>query len=147
MRDPVLENIFPNLKSSEYEITSPQTADYNCIAWAAKDDETWWWPDTNNTAFWPEHLERKETLEVFIQAFEFSGYQVCESPEFEEKYEKVAIFVDPQKTPTHAARQLHSGKWTSKMGQSYDIEHELEGVIGSDYGNVGVIMKRVRPSA
>jgi len=139
-----LERLFPNLKNTGYQITSPQTADYNCIAWAFEDSGTWWWPDANETMYWPEHLERKETLEIFVKAFEHIGYKKCSSSEVEQGYEKIAIFVDNQQIPTHAARQLPSDKWTSKIGQSFDIEHELDGVTESDYGSVGLIMKRSR---
>ena len=37
-----IERDFPNLLTTGYEITSPDTIDYNCIAWAAEDNERWW---------------------------------------------------------------------------------------------------------
>jgi hypothetical protein len=41
------------------------------------------------------------------------------------------------------ARQLSNGKWTSKLGQDEDIEHEnLEGLVGEIYGSVVCIMKK-----
>lgn len=45
-------------------------------------------------------------------------------------------------TPTHAARQLENGKWTSKLGQLEDIEHELDGLVGDKYGIVVTILRR-----
>jgi hypothetical protein len=43
---------------------------------------------------------------------------------------------------THAARQLLSGKWTSKLGRWQDVEHELEGLVCDRYGTVKQVMKR-----
>jgi hypothetical protein len=46
-------------------------------------------------------------------------------------------------TYTHAARQLPTGKWTSKLGKGEDIEHDTpEDVAGGVYGDVMQIMKR-----
>jgi hypothetical protein len=59
--------------------------------------------------------------------------------------EKVALFADPAGIPTHAARQLASGQWTSKLGQAEDIEHELRALEGEIYGVVALILKRPLP--
>jgi hypothetical protein len=46
---------------------------------------------------------------------------------------------------THAARQLPSGAWTSKLGDWEDIEHNaLSGLESSFYGRVSIILKRQR---
>ncbi|TAF36353.1 MAG: hypothetical protein EAZ69_10585 [Oscillatoriales cyanobacterium] len=50
--------------------------------------------------------------------------------------------IDSNGIPTHAARQLANGKWTSKLGWLEDIEHELDGLTGDRYGVVGQILKR-----
>jgi hypothetical protein len=34
-----LEQQFPNLASEGYLITSPDTTEYNCVAWAAESEE------------------------------------------------------------------------------------------------------------
>lgn len=138
-----IERYFPNLLNSGYLITSPATSEYNCIAWAADDTETCWWPDPFNLGYWPSKIPRKETLDAFVKAYEFLEYVVCQDTQCEEGFEKIAIYVDSTGKPSHAARQLISGKWTSKLGQLEDIEHTtLEGVAGSEYGTVAVIMKR-----
>lgn len=47
--------------------------------------------------------------------------------------------------PTHAARQLSSGHWTSKLGDCEDIEHfALDGVANKIYGAAVVFLKRLR---
>jgi hypothetical protein len=83
------------------------------------------------------------TTEVFVLAYERLGYVVCDRGDLEQGYEKIAIFAEPDGTPTHAARQLPTGAWTSKLGRLEDIEHnDLRGVAGGSYGDVAVIMRR-----
>jgi hypothetical protein len=57
-------------------------------------------------------------------------------------YEKIAIYTKPDGRPTHAARQIDSDKWTSKMGQLEDIEHDINSLSGDIYGEPLVYMKR-----
>jgi hypothetical protein len=59
--------------------------------------------------------------------------------------EKVAIFAKGE-TALHVARQLPSGKWTSKIGRWEDIEHDLLALEGERYGEVAQIMQRGVPS-
>lgn len=137
-----LESVFPQLSRSTYTITSPSTPEYNCIAWAAGDTERWWWPVAGSFAYWPSNVPVQETLAAFIQAFATLGFMPCDDSQIEQGYEKVALYVDLNGKPTHAARQLPNGRWTSKLGNIEDIEHELEGVTGSVYGSVAQILKR-----
>jgi hypothetical protein len=138
-----IEKIFPNLSNGGYSLTSPATPEYNCIAWAAGEDEVWWWPDPNNDYYWPSEVPRVETIEAFIKAYEGLGYSVCSNAELENGFEKVAIYINSNGEPTHVARQLDSGDWTSKLGQSEDIKHlTLDGLVGNSYGSVAVILKR-----
>jgi hypothetical protein len=138
-----IEILFPKLRGSEYSITSPATPEYNCIAWAAGDTEAWWWPDSQNIYYWPPDVPRSETLAAFLRAYEILGYSRCHDANTEEGFEKVALYIGPNGKPTHAARQLPSGSWTSKLGQLEDIEHRsLESLINSPYGSIAVILKR-----
>lgn len=137
-----IEKFFPKLQDGLYKITSPDTVDYNCIAWAAGDTEAWWWPDRLDIGYWPAGVPRAETLEAFIEAFAVLGFTPCDTAEYEEGFEKVAIYIDVNGKQTHAARQLSSGLWTSKLGNLQDIEHHIDGVSGDQYGAVAVIMKR-----
>jgi hypothetical protein len=96
--------------------------------------------------YWPGGLERKVTVECFIRAFQTIGYEICKNGEVEEEFEKIAIYTDNSDKPTHAARQTYSGKWTSKLGQAVDIEHEMaESLVSVEYGKVKIFMKRRRP--
>lgn len=138
-----IERDFPNLSTTGYKITSPDTINYNCIAWAAGDDQRWWWPDSQNIDYWPEEVPREVTLDAFKQAFQTVGYEVCQTDSLESGWQKIAIYADSTGKPTHIARQLSNGKWTSKLGQDEDIEHEnLEGLVGEIYGSVVCIMKK-----
>jgi hypothetical protein len=142
-----IETKFPALSSSDYQITSPATPTYNCIAWAAREINLWWWPDSQYTAYWPAEAPREEKLDAFITAYGMIGFTRCDNSDLEEGFEKVAIYVDISGKPTHAARQLISGRWTSKLGAWEDIDHEkLDDVCGQQYGVVAVILKRPRPA-
>ena len=136
-----LERAFPNLSEGGYDITSPATPDYNCIAWAAGDTTRWWWP-IPAFYYWPQEAPLEETLEAFIQAFATLGFIHCEDETVESGFEKIAIYVNAQGTPTHAARQLHNGRWVSKLGSGVDIEHALADLTHSMYGSVAQILKR-----
>lgn len=138
MKNERIENLFPNLKTSGYSVTSEKSKKYNCIAWAAGETSEWW----DLYQYWPPGVSRSNTLDSFTKAFESLGYVICESSELENGYEKVSIYANEEGKPKHAARQLSSGRWSSKLGALEDIEHELDGLNNSDYGYSTVIMKR-----
>ena len=141
MHSNALETIFPNLRQTPYSTDSPRTPKYNCIAWAAGADDRPWWPTDIKPYYWPDE-PRIESLPAFIQAFKGLGYEICDDQNFEPAFEKVAIYADESATPTHMARQLNSGHWSSKCGDLEDITHMLEGLEGDLYGKVVCIMKR-----
>ena len=120
-----IERLFPRLQSSEYRVTSPEDAGYNCIAWAAEDNGRRWWPGGASGEYWPDGAPCSETLSAFVRAFETLGYVSCLGHDMEAGFQKIAIFVDATDEPTHAARQLPDGRWTSKLGRLEDVEHHL----------------------
>ena len=107
---------------TDFTLTSLESTAYNCIAWAADESHRAWWPDSQNTAYWPDGVPREPTVAAFIAAFQTLGYEPCADGTAEPGFEKIAIFTLNGK-PTHAARQLPSGRWTSKLGKWVDIEH------------------------
>lgn len=137
-----LEDLFPGLKGSGYQTTRPTDKNYNCIAWAASDTGKWWWPSAGGKEFWPAGVPRAETLAAFRQAFACLGYEDCGGEQQEEGFEKIALFAGADGFPLHAARQLASGRWSSKLGEREDIEHGLRDLEGTEYGVVVQIMKR-----
>jgi hypothetical protein len=128
---------FPRLTADNYRVTSPATTDYNCVAWAAGETERWWEPGVH----WPVPAETygPEVLEL---AFRSLGYEPCADGSPEPGFEKVALYAAGA-FYTHAARQLPSGKWTSKLGRLEDIEHDqADDVAGGVYGEVLRFMRR-----
>lgn len=145
MRD-VIRHLFPRLGDRSFAITSPADRRYNCVAWAAGDVKRWWWPAEPPFAFWPAGIPREESMSSFIAAFASLGYVVTPSGEPEPHFEKVAIFATSDGVPTHVARQLPDGTWTSKLGSLEDISHvDVSGVSGADYGEAIMFMRRPRP--
>ncbi len=139
-----LEKVFPQLAGSGYEVTSPPTPQYNCIAWAAGEDSRWWWPGASPQSYWPEGIPNEVTVPAFIQAYALLGYEKCDDASSEVGFEKIAIFAGPDGEPTHAALQSNDGWWTSKLGQSGDIRHRLESLEGTAYGRMVVCLRRPR---
>ena len=141
------QNELPNLTDFNCEVTSPETGRYNCIAWAAESDHRWWWPDSNNIGYWPDGAPREETVDAFMQTFSMMGYDLCLDSSFQSGLDKIAIYgivnQDGTTSPTHASRQLSSGKWTSKIGPFEDISHvTADDVNGPVYGKVVCYMSR-----
>jgi hypothetical protein len=142
-----LEEVFPALRGTVYQVTSPREKKYNCIAWAAGDTTQWWWPAESSPLreiYWPPAIPREETLEAFRQLLATLGYVACDDERVEEGYQKVALFAFAG-APKHAARQLPNGRWTSKLGEMEDIEHGLNDLTGMAYGSVVLVMKRPLP--
>jgi hypothetical protein len=140
-------NDLPNLNAQNHSITSPVARRYNCIAWAAGNDSLWWWPV--GPYYWPPGVPKQETIAAFILAYGTMGYTPCRDGTLEVGIEKVAIYavIGPtgQPTPTHAARQLPNGKWTSKLGTLEDIEHATSNCVDCPrYGTVVQFMGRPR---
>jgi hypothetical protein len=136
-----LSKHFPAITKNNTAPTSPETDDYNCIAWAYGRKDKWFWPDEYGLFYWPL-TNREETMDCFIALFSSIGYEQCDDSAYEKGFRKIAIY-GINGLPTHAARQLAGGKWTSKLGASYDIEHDnLEVLEGKTYGKVCVIMRK-----
>jgi hypothetical protein len=137
-----IEGHFPGLRGKDWRITSGADSRYNCIGWAVGDTARRWWPaDAAEGFHWPEGLERTETLAAFMAMFALVGYAPCNTAEAAPGQEKVALFC-LNGTPTHAARQLPGGRWTSKLGRWEDIEHDLQDLCGETYGSVAQVMRR-----
>jgi hypothetical protein len=99
---------------------------------------------------WPAGAPRVVTLDAFIKAFETKGYKLCYSNSREDGLEKVAVYakIDPISgvpIPTHAALQLETGEWTSKLGPFEDVRHRtIDDVNGPVYGKAACYMSRPR---
>ena len=130
----------------DFEVTSESTTQYNCFAWALGEDSQWIDPNPH-FGCWPESIPSDGTINSFIELFRGAGYEPCDDGGLEPGCQKIAIYA-MNDSPTHAARQLEDGQWTSKLGKYEDIVHstleELHGEFEYGYGRVAVFMVRAR---
>jgi hypothetical protein len=142
-----LKTYFPKLEYWNTTQTSNIDSSYNCIAWALENNENWIWPDKDNDiVMWPSIIPRILNKAVFIKLFGLYGYKIISNKDIslEPNVKKIAIYVDSFNKPSHAARQLPNGKWTSKLGIGIDIEHDsLEVLEGQLYGKADIIMGKM----
>ena len=132
---------FPNSKVEPFVITSSATGNYNCIAWASEDTEHFYWPIPEPFFSWHNDAIQEETIEAFVSFFQLYGYIICEHDKKEKGVTKVALFAKDN-IPTHAARQLPNGSWTSKLGILEDVRHSLFAISEGLYGDVVLYLKR-----
>jgi hypothetical protein len=139
-----IESTFPVLVDTDYSEQSDETDVYNCIAFALGDLSHWWWPRRGYGIYWPPGFPLSDSADVLIRIFEAHGYSVCDGPNHEIGYEKVAIYCRDGRFK-HAGRQLRSGRWVSKLGESQDIEHgSVTHVEATAYGVAEHFLKRQR---
>ena len=139
-----LYRVFPNLAKSDAKKKSSETANYNCIAWAANETRRRWWPRASGY-YWPANIRDDDSLEAFVEAFATLGYEPCTEAHQEPGYEKVAVYAFAGHVK-HMARSLDNGKWTSKLGDLEDIEHELDdltSIFQNGYGETVQILRRL----
>ena len=131
---------FPRLLRDGFAVTSPTDSLYNCSAWAAGDTARWWEPAEDG--YWPEGVIREVSLSAFLQAYSTLGFAPCADGDFQQGFEKIAIYSNAH-GPQHAARQLSDGSWTSKLGPHEDIAHSKHRAVEGDvYGSVVQFLKR-----
>lgn len=132
-----IDTQFPKA-SGQYEVTSQEDGVYNCIAWAVNDQTEWW---SHLPGYkWP--APRSPKIESLVAVFAALGYKRTTVIAFESGFEKVALY-HKDGMWAHAARQLPSGKWASKLGPDEDIHHNNpECLCGDTYGEVHCLMKK-----
>ena len=138
-----LQKTFPGLVTSPYKVTSPFDPKYNCIAWAAEDNQHWWEPDPMGVCYWPDAAPRSYSLPSYEKAFATLGFYPSADETNEDGFTKIALFAN-QAQPTHASRQISHSLWTSKLGKNVDISHELRALCGDLYGNVAIVLKKAQ---
>lgn len=125
-----------------FSLTSPCDEYYNCIAWALELSDKWVWPlepedymdddITEDVLYWPDSLPFTDEIDNFLALFEQFGYRRCQDASQEDGLKKIALYAKAGHC-THAARQLTSGFWTSKMGPLNDIQHGSPEVLEGDF--------------
>jgi len=144
--------LFPKLAGDvNFNKTSPEDENYNCIAWAYSRKDRIMWPGGEEEKvldgfhFWPDGVEDSTDIKSFIEAFGLIGYEICDSWEHEIGFQKVALYILNDEC-THASRELSNGIWSSKLGKWYDIQHGSPYTIENEtYGTVHCFLKRVFP--
>lgn len=131
---------FPRLDKSTRP-ASPPTKIYNCIAWALGVTDRWWWPGRLD-AYWLPGCPEQPSIPAFKALFAIFRYKPCADGRLESGYEKLALYAKGNE-PTHAARQLRNGRWTSKCGANVDIEHKVKDLEGPKYGKVIMYFRRL----
>lgn len=137
---------FPNLNDSNHRVTSDRSENYDCIAWAVGDTRNYFsGSDLVQIGgyYWPPNVPPSDTVDGWSRLFtDIHGYEPCDNGDVEPGFIKVAIYADAG-AAVHAARQLEGGKWTSKLGSDYDIEHDTPGALeGNLYGNVDRFLRK-----
>lgn len=133
----------PLKNDPNYKLTSPETFEYNCIAfamgmldrWIDSSDIPWhWWPPV-----------RKDTSpSSLVEAFKYFGFEECGMDDkVDEQYDKVALYKDDIQW-THAAKVVADGEYHSKFGASFDGHHSGGDVLKAKYGSVFLIMRRLK---
>jgi len=137
----MIEKLFPHLKPFEYEVRSEKDYKYNCFAFTLNDTKHNWDPNPYADKYWPEGMAREPALEAVIAMYQSFGYVRCSNWDIEPGFQKIALYVK-EGQPRHAAKQLPSGRWVSKLGYHVDFEHPLEPLNGGFYGDIQYILKR-----
>ena len=97
----------------------------------------------NPTDYWPEGISTSTSLDSFVQAAKYEGFEECSTGEWHEDFETIVLyFEEADREFTHAARQKAPGIWESKLGPLSDFEHPLDGVDNIHYGSGRVYMRR-----
>ena len=145
-----LDLMLPGLRSTPYSVTSDATPAYNCVSWAVGETHRWWEPSDSTSKYWPAGVPRDDSVEALQDALATVGFTPCDDGQLEPDFVKLAIFADDEGY-THVARQLPSGRWTSKLGRDRDIEHELHALTSHRslspsyrYGEIVGFMQRPR---
>lgn len=138
-----LVGMFPNLATEPYIRTSPCTFDYNCFAYAGGDQSRRWDPGAD--FHWPD-AARNTKIATLTRIYKGLGFKICQNGDIEVGYDKIVIYAIGNNA-THAAKQLSTGEWSSKLGDLEDISHTLTGIAGGGYGTPTRFMKRESQSS
>ena len=137
----ILSAAFPGLASDAAEVLRLADPRFNCVAWAAGLSDAIWWP-SDPDAYWPPEAPDELSVAAMVAALNTVGYTLCTGSGLETGHEKVAIYARDS-APTHVARQLRDGRWSSKLGRDCLVAHATPGgVEGAVYGSVAVYLRR-----
>jgi len=136
----LIEKSFPNSYKEPFEITSSETPDYNCLAWALNDNSKWY--ESDDDYFWFNDIARDNLLTTIQKIFENLGFHQTNFAKYQIDYERIALFSIDNNECSHLARQIDEDKWTSKLGSSYDVNHSIKSIENGIYGNAVIFLER-----
>ena len=145
-----LEEKFPGLSESGYTVSSPVSTDYNCIAWAAGDTKTWWWPlPETEEVYWPSGVTRAETITAFREAFTLLRYIECSSDDLEPGFEKVALFTfnEPGSAPTPRGHRSRAKIVVQRVLFTAPLGAGFSGIVLACFSDVVRCLARLRPGS
>ena len=135
-------------------VSSEASRAYNCIAWALGIRDQWWEPHSPGSiaegrGYWPDGLPHDRAPETLRELFRQQRFVDCEDGDLDPRSVKIALYQMPEKDGsykwTHVARQLRTGLWTSKLGDSYEVTHQRpEDLDGHLYGDVYAYLAKPR---
>lgn len=132
---------FPNSIIEPFSITSPETSQYNCVAWVLGDTEHWW--EADEDYLWLDNLNFDNTLSTMQSFFQNFGFEAVNKTNFKNGIEKIALFSEDGIYCSHVAKQISPKLWTSKLGISYDVSHSLISMEKGIYGDVVMILQKI----
>lgn len=96
-----------------------------------RDIKHWYEPEF----FWPPGVSEPSPdadadLDCYLELFRTWGFENCNSLGPEDGYLKIAIFATDQEF-NHVAKQLPSGRWSSKGGVLHDFRHGTLDALGN----------------
>ena len=145
-----LYGLFPKLKQTQHAITSDSDKNYNCVAWVLGKTKEFWTPfgliipASFPPYRWHSDVPQDGSLSSYKVLFQKFGFSMAGDSKPERGYEKIALYEQDDKF-THVAKQVDESKWSSKLGDIEDIEHELKSLEKKGplaYGRVACFMKR-----
>lgn len=147
----ILCSVFPDLKDdANFQILSPETFVYNCIAWAMQFNDRWVDIVEDPGCWWPDGVEKTMLPSALIHAFEAVGFTLCDNGHLEDGFDKVVLYKKKDDEEwTHAARIVSETVEHSKFGPSFDGIHSHNvlcktglGFENQSYGVAYAFMKR-----
>jgi len=133
----------------DWSAASDPVGTYNCFGFALGYNQ-WWEPPVfideliaNEEAIWPLGLSESLDIDNYIAAARTERFYVSQDAMWEESCDTIMLyFTTNDRKFQHAARQVSSGVWSSKLGTGSDITHAIDGIDRIDFGTGRIYMKR-----
>ena len=78
-----------NLDDHNHGATSPQSANYNCVAWVIGEPG-----DDPTDAYWLPGVLKEDDLSAFMAVFAIHGYVGCPDKSLESGFDNIAVYTD-----------------------------------------------------